>query len=356
MRNIDSGDRLTWGRSSPKLSCICGETASEGEVSNFFSVLGFTCEIGAWERSCSQPLVDGPRAYTAGLGHYGHPACVINRILELAHVDSNPEYEPEVHTMTELKVQASPCDIEPMVQTTEEIRRAFVARLKSAASAKGIDEWGLGARLAEITGKTAKAASKWLNEESMPGRVNMQAVASALDVRVEWLQFGVGPREVDGASKESNVIKAEFRPAVRPAMIEVPHLDNPGSMGRGMERKVDDRVIDHLTIDRAYLKSLVSFSLAENLALITGYGDSMKPTFSDGDIMLVDRGVTEVKIDAVYVLAKNDELFIKRLQRRSDGSFLMISDNKAYEPESISDMDRFEVLGRVIYVWAGSKL
>lgn len=156
--------------------------------------------------------------------------------------------------------------------------------------------------------------------------------------------------------KESNVIQADFRAPVRPSMIDIPYLDTAGSMGRGIERKESDNVIQRLTIERAYLKSLVSFSLAENLALITGYGDSMKPTFSDGDIMLVDRGVTEVKIDAVYVLAKNDEIFIKRLQRRSDGSFLMISDNKAYEPEAITDMDRFEVLGRVIYVWAGSKL
>lgn len=156
--------------------------------------------------------------------------------------------------------------------------------------------------------------------------------------------------------KESNVVTADFKAPARSAMIEVPYLDTAGSMGRGIQRQETDNVIDHIRIDRTYLKSLVSFSLAENLALITGYGDSMKPTFSDGDIMLVDRGVTEVKLDAVYVLARNDEIFIKRLQRRSDGSYRMISDNKAYDPEDVSDLERFEVLGRVIYVWAGSKL
>lgn len=43
-----------------------------------------------------------------------------------------------------------------------------------------------------MTGKTAKAASKWWNEESMPARVSMVAIARELGVRVEWLQYGEG--------------------------------------------------------------------------------------------------------------------------------------------------------------------
>jgi len=78
-----------------------------------------------------------------------------------------------------------------MVQSSN-IRSAFVSRLKKALSHAGIPEWGAGARLAEMTGKTAKAASKWWNEESMPGRANMVAIASELGVRVEWLQYGEG--------------------------------------------------------------------------------------------------------------------------------------------------------------------
>lgn len=93
--------------------------------------------------------------------------------------------------MTELKVHASPCDSELMVQP-EEMRSAFVMRLKSAAADAGVPAWGLGARLSTITGKTPRAASKWLNGEAMPGRPAMQAIAAAFNVRVEWLQFGEG--------------------------------------------------------------------------------------------------------------------------------------------------------------------
>lgn len=94
-----------------------------------------------------------------------------------------------------------------MVQKTEEIRRAFVARLKSAAAASGVDEWGLGTRLAQITKTTPKAASKWLNLESMPGRANMQAIATALGVRVEWLQFGVEPKRAGGTERLDNNVE-----------------------------------------------------------------------------------------------------------------------------------------------------
>lgn len=78
-----------------------------------------------------------------------------------------------------------------MVQIND-IRNAFITRLKNAAARKGYSEWGLGARLAAITGKSPKAASKWLNGESMPSRQAMQLIAADLEVPVEWLAHGEG--------------------------------------------------------------------------------------------------------------------------------------------------------------------
>lgn len=100
--------------------------------------------------------------------------------------------------MSELKVQARECDSEQMVQSSE-IRAAFTARLKKALADRGIAEWGAGSRLAKITGKTPKAASKWLNAESMPGRPAMIQIAEWLEVDVDWLEYGpatspAGPR------------------------------------------------------------------------------------------------------------------------------------------------------------------
>lgn len=78
------------------------------------------------------------------------------------------------------------------MQDKDKIRTQFVARLKTAMADAGISEWGAGAYLAKLTKTTPKASSKWLNAESMPGRQNMEALASALGVRVEWLEYGEG--------------------------------------------------------------------------------------------------------------------------------------------------------------------
>jgi len=84
----------------------------------------------------------------------------------------------------------------------------------------------------------------------------------------------------------------------------------------------------------------------------------MEGTFSDGDLLFIDRGVDTIKIDAVYVLCLGDELYIKGIQRRPDGSLLMLSDNHKYSPYEIKngEADRFQVLGRVLLAWNAKRL
>lgn len=147
--------------------------------------------LGTRYRFSGKPLVHRPRADTAKAGNLHHTASSVDCFFQGAHF-AYPNSEPKVHIMSELKVQASPCDSERMVQIND-IRKRFAVRLKNAASKNGIPEWGLGARLAAITGKTAKAASKWLNGESMPSRDSMLLISKALDVPIEWLAHGEGP-------------------------------------------------------------------------------------------------------------------------------------------------------------------
>lgn len=158
--------------------------------------------------------------------------------------------------------------------------------------------------------------------------------------------------------KESNVITADFSQK-RSDLIDIPRLDVAGSMGKGLTQPDDyEDVIDRLRVSTAWLRRNVNATNHSSLAVITGYGDSMEGTFNDGDLLLVDRGVTEIKIDAVYVLALKGELYIKRLQRRPDGTLLMLSDNEKYKPYEIKDgeLEQFEVLGRVLLAWNARRL
>lgn len=162
----------------------------------------------------------------------------------------------------------------------------------------------------------------------------------------------------EAVEKANNLLRGPGAAVEYRDTIVIPVLDVAGSMGLGLTLPEHDEVVERMTVSWAWLRRNVSATSPSNLALITAYGDSMEGTFSDGDLLLVDRGICEIKIDAVYVLALNDELYIKRLQRRPDGSVLMISDNKKYEPYLIQNGERqkFQVLGRVLLAWNAQKM
>jgi hypothetical protein len=164
------------------------------------------------------------------------------------------------------------------------------------------------------------------------------------------------PREVLALVPDRRHGTAVRRELVGAVALRV--MDVEASMGHGMSQPDHENVIMNMVINESWLRRHANFSSPDNLALVTGIGDSMRPTFEDGDSLLVDRSVDELKVDAIYVLALNDELFIKRIQRRPDGTFMMISDNKSYEPYHIKDSERekFKVLGRVVMAWNSRRI
>jgi phage repressor protein C with HTH and peptisase S24 domain len=193
----------------------------------------------------------------------------------------------------------------------------------------------------------------------------MQKIAGFLNAKIEWLQYGEGEPGERGyevreqkVAKESNVISADFSGRAQD-MVDIPRLSLAGSMGSGLAQPEDHvDVIERIRVSTGWLRRNINASSPANLAVITGYGDSMEGTFSDGDLLLVDRGITEIKIDAVYVLSLKGELYIKRLQRRPDGVLLMLSDNEKYKPYEIrnGDLEQFQVLGRVLLAWNAKRL
>lgn len=143
--------------------------------------------------------------------------------------------------------------------------------------------------------------------------------------------------------------------------VEIPQLEIVAAAGAGAARTERDDVITVMRVNtaslRAHLGSTPVSSFA-NLRIVSAHGDSMSPTFESGDLLLIDAGVNEVRVDAVYVLSLRDELYVKRLQRRPDGAFLMLSDNTRYQPYMIADgeLEQFQVLGRVLMSWNAKKL
>jgi Peptidase S24-like len=122
----------------------------------------------------------------------------------------------------------------------------------------------------------------------------------------------------------------------------------PGSLSE------DEAPLGQFAFDPAWLRALgVS---PTKLSMISVAGDSMLPTLSDGDDIMVDQadGAAGVR-DGIYVLRMDDALLVKRLAPNpATRRFAITSDNPAYPDWPDCDPAVVDIIGRV--VWAGRKL
>lgn len=186
--------------------------------------------------------------------------------------------------------------------------------------------------------KTAQTAQNW--EARGPSNAGILEANKRLGVQVAYVNDGSGAMLVDGGKEDG-------------AACQIKQYDTGGAMGSGLILRDQPGVIKSWNVSQEWInKNVRSFSAANNLCIVTGFGDSMKPMFNPGDPLLVDMGVMAVEFDSVYFFRVGDEGFVKRLQRVPGLGIRVLSANRDnYEPWTItSDMD-FQVLGRVLKVW-----
>jgi len=125
-----------------------------------------------------------------------------------------------------------------------------------------------------------------------------------------------------------------------------------GSMGRGALLRDQPGMIHSWHVTPEWIqKNIPNCTNIHNLAIVTGFGDSMRGLYNPGDPLIVDTGVNAVEFDAIYFFRVGEEGFIKRLQRVPGEGLIAISENKAYRDWVIKDGMDFEVFARVIKVW-----
>jgi phage repressor protein C with HTH and peptisase S24 domain len=135
-----------------------------------------------------------------------------------------------------------------------------------------------------------------------------------------------------------------------PKLLTVPVLDTAASAGPGAVGE-DRRSAAGLGFSEEWLKRLRGHGGQVGLSVIGVRGDSMVPTLSDGDEILVDEADRERLRDGIYVLRVDDALLVKRLAREGEG-FAVRSDNPLADPVDLSG--GVAVVGRVL--WAGRRL
>ncbi len=153
--------------------------------------------------------------------------------------------------------------------------------------------------------------------------------------------FGV-PESLLGGSDE---LPSELR--------KLPRLDVQASAGGGALGSRETSV-DSIGFSPRMLRDLAGGDPG-GLSLITVAGDSMEPTLSHGDDILVNRldGAARVR-DGIYVLRMGDALHVKRMATGPDRRRVkIVSDNEAYPTWPDVELRKLVIVGRV--VWGGRR-
>lgn len=230
----------------------------------------------------------------------------------------------------------------------------FGKRLKTARKHAGFTQ----VQLAQAVG-LGQSTLAGLEKEGF-GSSHVATIAAACGVSPIWLATGEGPMLPETGGNSLAVRAASLAPTPAPGMpaVTVPLLANAGSMGPGTEVQHDDVLVGHIALSEQWVARRLQPTSHGALRFIHAYGDSMAPTFEDGDVLLVDTGMRDPKaIDGVYVMAANDRVYIKRVRQRMDGIVEISSDNATVKTVDVLNGEhRIDILGRVIWAWNGRKL
>ena len=207
-------------------------------------------------------------------------------------------------------------------------------RLKEARNRLGLKQGEMAAQ----SGVSARAYQGYEAGRSVPGGEAIEGFIRT-GINSNWLLSGEGEMLVaDLVSREPK----QETSAPSPQSDLTAHFES-------------GQIVDHISFRPDWVRTELN-SNPENLVLITAIGDSMDPTIRSGDLVLIDRSSNVIKQDAIYCIAANDNLRVKRIQLKLDGSFVISSDNAKYEAELLTAdaAASLKIFGRAI--WAGRRL
>ena len=229
--------------------------------------------------------------------------------------------------------------------------KAFGEKIKEARLAQHLNQ----EELAERVGSKYRSISTWENGTAKPDYATLIRLCDVLktspnhllgfDLSVdtpsieEWAILHKY-RDIDEIGKEavSAVLDAEYRRVAKPKKARLLRLDfynYPASAGTGnfLETERPDEIL---------VKECSEAEDADYVIPISG--DSMEPTYHDGDKVFVEK-CDSVEIGEIGIFIVNGEAYIKEL-----GNKCLISHNEAYKPIKLGSSDSIYCCGRVLGV------
>lgn len=220
-------------------------------------------------------------------------------------------------------------------------------RLNMLLAQKGMTH----ADLAAAIDVSRQAVQKWASGFSNPKGINLMKICQYFGVTKEWMVDGHEGADIEkigepvGAYVDGDPIPEgfvsipEYRISFGAGSNEPPTIEEETDLCQAIYRR---DFFDKLGVKPEHCKRYrVS-------------GDSMEPTLRNGDKVLVVDQVDRIIDGDVYVFSVRDEMMIKRLYRRANGTIVIHSDNEdgRYVDEELTPADQerefFRLYGRAV--------
>jgi phage repressor protein C with HTH and peptisase S24 domain len=189
--------------------------------------------------------------------------------------------------------------------------------------------------LAEKLGVTYETVQNWESGRVDVPMKRIKQIAETFGVSPDWLLTGNGEmfEEYSGIGSDSE------------SDAGIPLYDHVfASAGYGIEIFDETPPIKNIT----NIYELFGIAAKNpDIAIIKVAGDSMSPNFISGDYILIDKKITTIVRECVYLLNYNGTLMIKSVQTIKNG-YRLISFNAEYRPIELSEEDNVIVIGMVI--------
>lgn len=207
-------------------------------------------------------------------------------------------------------------------------------RIKTAREAANLTQ----EQLAKAIGVHTNTIGKVERGTAVPDAQLLLDLGPAIKVTPQWLLVG------DTSKAGAGV------PVICENLVLIPDYSVQASAGNGLNVNEED-IIGTFAMPRSWLarKGLNPATLV----VVHARGDSMEPTVRDGDILVVDRKVTRLAGDGIYLIERENDLYCKRLQKLFDGGVIIKSDNQQrYDPQQLlaDAASALNIIGRVIWI------
>lgn len=202
---------------------------------------------------------------------------------------------------------------------------------------------------AEKIGTVAQSLTRYEKNKVKPSMEFVAKLTDLFKINSNWLLTGKGEMLLDAVNSHAKEPKEHANVDI----VEIPYFEETyGAMGvGGLSYDAQPTV---MSFDSSFLKSVFGISNFKNLHIINAVGDSMAPTITSGELLLVNPFENEnhtIKDQGVYVILSPQGILVKRIKIHPiKKEWKLVSDNPNEEdlPLQEDEINHCTVIGRVV--------